>query len=378
MFFDNFINIPENKRTSLVKYFSIGIVLIYIVVFIALYLKAKEPFSAWTISDWLINYTDGGFKRRGLLGDVFFYIQDITGLKLQFQILIFQILGLSGILYGTFLYLKKYKVDLFYLCIIASPYILLFPALTVRNAGRREIVLILIMLWYSFAKKSKLNDTVLWVFYIIFLFIHEAGFFFLPFLLWINYSKWLKINIKYILSITIAAFVSIGIIYFFGGNVNEGESLSILKGRGVVFQKENIFDLEYYFDFNYVLQYKLSFLVHAVELIIMIFQMGFYVYLFKRESFYTYLFCNMICLLWVTPLYYLGIDWMRWNYIYSTLLFIVFTSYLSRNDSEMISFNNNPIKSSYLIFSGIFYLLVLLHLQHDTMIEWIQNYLTRS
>jgi hypothetical protein len=150
-------------------------------VFLALYLKAEEPFSAWTISDWLINYTDGGFKRRGLLGDVFFYIQDITGLKLQFQIFILQIVGLSGILYGTFLYLKKYKVDLFYLSIMASPYILLFPALTVRNAGRREIILILIMLWYSFAKRSKLNDGLLWVFYIIFLFIHEAGFFSFPF-----------------------------------------------------------------------------------------------------------------------------------------------------------------------------------------------------
>ncbi|MDH5035158.1 hypothetical protein [Chryseobacterium cucumeris] len=375
MLFDTLINIPENKERSLVKYFSIGIVLIYIGVFIALYLKAEEPFSAWTISDWLINYTDGGFKRRGLLGDVFFYIQDMTGLKLQFQIFILQIVGLSGILYGTFLYLKKYKVDLFYLSIMASPYILLFPALTVRNAGRREIILILIMLWYSFSKKSKLNDALLWIFYIIFLFIHEAGFFFFPFLLWINYSKWQKINSKYMLSIAIAAFASIGMIYFFGGNVNEGESLSILKSRGVVFQKENIFDLEYYFDFNYVIQYKLSFLVHAIELLVMIFQMGLYIYLFKKESLYNYLFCNMICIIWVAPLYYLGIDWMRWNYIYSTLLFVVFTSLLKTNDAEGISFNTNPIKSSYLIFSGVFYLLVLLHLQHDTMIEWIQNYL---
>jgi hypothetical protein len=84
-----------------------------------------------------------------------------------------------------------------------------------------------------------------------------------------------------------------------GGNVNQGESLSILKSRGVVFQKENIFDLEYYFDFNYVLLYKLSFLVHAIELLVMVFQMGLYIYLFKKESFYDYLFCNIICLLWL-------------------------------------------------------------------------------
>lgn len=374
MCFTSFINIPENNRKSLVKYFGVGVVLIYFGVFIALYMMAEEPLSGWTISDWLINYTDGGFKRRGFFGGILFWIQDLTGLKLQYQILIFQIIGLSGILYGTLLYLKKYTFDLFYLCIMASPYILLFPALTVRNAGRREMILILMMLWYSLAKRSKRNDLLLWLLYIIFLFIHEAGFFFLPFLIWMNYSKWQKINIKYILSIVVAAFASIGILYFFGGNVNEGKSLSILESRGVVFQRENIFDLEYYFDFNFVLQYKLSFLVHGIELIIMIFQMGFYIYLFKRESLYTYICCNIICFLWITPLYYLGIDWMRWNYIYSTLLFIVFTSFLNKNDSGMISFNDNPIKPAYLIFSGVFYLLILLHLQHDTMIKCIQNY----
>lgn len=375
MLFDIAINIPENKRGSLVKYFSIGVILIYIGVFIALYFMAEDPVSGWTISDWLVNYTDGGFKRRGLLGNVLFYIQDATGLKLQYQILIFQILCLSMILYGILLCIRKYTIDLFYLCIMVSPYILLFPALTIRNAGRREMILILIMLWYSFAKKSKLNDALLWIFFIIFLFIHELGLFFLPFLIWINYSKWEKINIRYILSLVIAAFICIGVIYFWGGNVNQGESLSILKSRGVVFQRENIFDLEYYFNFNFVLQYKLSFFIHGIELLIMIFQIGFYIYMFKRESLYTYIFCNIICLFWVAPLYYLGIDWMRWNYIYSTLLFIVFTSLLNANTSGTASFNNNPVKSSYLIFSGVFYLLILLHLQHDTMIKWIQTYL---
>ena len=375
MLFKRPVNIPENKRKSIVKYFSIGIILVYIGVFITLYCMAKNPVSGWTISDWLINYTDGGFKRRGLLGDFLFYIQDITGLKLQYQILIFQILGLSAILYGMFLYIKKYKVDFFYLCIMISPYILLFPALTIRNAGRREMILILMMLWYSFAKKSKFNDALLWVFYIIFLFIHELGFFFLPFLIWINYSKWKKINIKYILALTVSATACISIIYFLGGDVNSGESLPILKNRGVVFQRENIFDLEYYFDFNFVMQYKLSFLVHVIELFITISQMGLYIYLFKRKSLYTFICCNAISILWVAPLFYLGIDWMRWNYIYSTLLFIVFSSLLKVNDSDVIAFNNHSIKSSYLIFSLFFYFLILLHLQHDTMIEWIRNYL---
>lgn len=373
MLFNIPVTIQENKKKSILKYFCMGCILVYVGVFIALYFMAENPVSGWTISDWLINYKDGGFKRRGLLGNMLFLIQDVTGLKLQYQILIFQILGLSTILYGMFLYLKKYKIDLFYLCIMISPYILLFPALTIRNAGRREVILILMVLWYSFVKKSKLNDAILWILYIIFLFIHELGFFFLPFLIWINYSKWQKLNRKYILSLAAAAFVCIGVIYFLGGNVNGGASLSILKSRGVVFQRENIFDLEYYFDFNFVMQYKLSFLVHIIELLTTIFQMGFYIYLFKRKALYPFICCNIICIFWVAPLFYLGIDWMRWNYIYSTLLFIVFTSLLHVNNSNVISFNNNPVKFSYLILSVVFYFLILLHLQHDTMIDLVKS-----
>jgi len=37
--------------------------------------------SGWFIGDWLINYSDGGFKRRGLAGNLFFLLQNTRELN---------------------------------------------------------------------------------------------------------------------------------------------------------------------------------------------------------------------------------------------------------------------------------------------------------
>ena len=46
----------------------------------------------WTISEWLINY-QGGFTRRGFLGEVIFQLNKFTNLTLRETILLFQILS---------------------------------------------------------------------------------------------------------------------------------------------------------------------------------------------------------------------------------------------------------------------------------------------
>ena len=45
----------------------------------------------WTISEWLINY-QGGFTRRGLLGELIFKFSNTVGITLREAILTFQIL----------------------------------------------------------------------------------------------------------------------------------------------------------------------------------------------------------------------------------------------------------------------------------------------
>ncbi|MEG2333179.1 hypothetical protein, partial [Chryseobacterium sp.] len=38
----------------------------------------NQKSDGYILGDWLINYQDGGFKRRGLSGSFFFLIQDFT------------------------------------------------------------------------------------------------------------------------------------------------------------------------------------------------------------------------------------------------------------------------------------------------------------
>ena len=45
----------------------------------------------YVFTDWLINY-EGGFIRRGLLGQICFYISNVFNLDFKYVVLIFQIL----------------------------------------------------------------------------------------------------------------------------------------------------------------------------------------------------------------------------------------------------------------------------------------------
>ncbi len=73
--------------------------------------------NGFAFADWLINYQDGGFKRRGLLGTVFVFLYDSFSIKLQYSVFVVQ-----AIVYVLFFYflslLFKLKqtniIDVFY------------------------------------------------------------------------------------------------------------------------------------------------------------------------------------------------------------------------------------------------------------------------
>ncbi|MDY0932385.1 hypothetical protein [Chryseobacterium sp. CFBP8996] len=70
--------IKASKEIKLYAYLGFLLsVLAYVL--IQLYIKSKLPQISWTASDWLINYEDGGFKRRGLSGSFsVFYSRPIS------------------------------------------------------------------------------------------------------------------------------------------------------------------------------------------------------------------------------------------------------------------------------------------------------------
>ena len=92
----------------------------------------------WTISEWLINY-QGGFTRRGFLGEVIFQLNKFTNLTLRETILLFQILSYLIYFYLVFRLLKNSKIHLVFIFAIFSPIFVIYPIAEVEVLGRKEI-----------------------------------------------------------------------------------------------------------------------------------------------------------------------------------------------------------------------------------------------
>ncbi|MFY7815740.1 MAG: hypothetical protein ACOVRK_11210 [Chryseobacterium taeanense] len=98
-------------------YLLIAVTAVYTLVF-TYYYNFKDD--GYILADWLINYQDGGFKRRGLSGSFFFLLQDLTGLRLNYLVYFAQFLIISGF-FLMYTKLIRYKVtDLLYLSLLMS------------------------------------------------------------------------------------------------------------------------------------------------------------------------------------------------------------------------------------------------------------------
>ena len=86
--------------------------------------------------DWLINY-QGGFVRRGLVGEFFFQIFKITSIRLDFIVLFF-IFAFYIFFYKNFYeIIKKIKFNFINLLLIFSPLSFLYPIMEQKVSGRK-------------------------------------------------------------------------------------------------------------------------------------------------------------------------------------------------------------------------------------------------
>ena len=76
--------------------------------------------NGWQYSDWLINY-QGGFTRRGLIGEILFKIHQILSFRLEY-LLFFTVVILYLIFHiNLFKIIKNLKIQFIDLLIILSP-----------------------------------------------------------------------------------------------------------------------------------------------------------------------------------------------------------------------------------------------------------------
>ena len=90
-------------------YFKLYLTTLFIFASYFLVQKYNNPVE-WTISEWLINY-QGGFTRRGLIGDIIYKLNKSLNFTFRELILVLQIL--SYLIYYSLIYsyIKNLKIN---------------------------------------------------------------------------------------------------------------------------------------------------------------------------------------------------------------------------------------------------------------------------
>ena len=169
------------------KYLNLYISILF--VFSVFYLNGKYNVgNDSTVSEWLINY-EGGFIKRGLIGQLTIYISKLFDLSLRSSILFFQIL-IIGIYYLLLInFFKKIKFSKIILLSIFTPIFLLYPVAEIEVLGRKEVFIFSFFLIYL--TFNNFREKILYKIFILplLMLIWEPVIFFFTFWLIIDYME---------------------------------------------------------------------------------------------------------------------------------------------------------------------------------------------
>ena len=364
----NYSKIFNSKNILFILIFTVSIS--QLVKFYSFYIEYSE----WQYSDWLINY-QGGFIRRGLVGEILFKIYRIFNIDLDILVLI---TVFSLILFISFLLVKTINhinnnLDIL---IFLSPGFFLYPLMNSEVVGRKDILMISAIGFFCFfgnrIKKNFFLITL--IFFLILTSLSHTGFlFYSPYLIFIYYliMKKKKIHIsffkKIILSITLIFMFSL-ILFNQGNQLQVEEICNSIKmyilencsnqGQMVwlsgnldnyLFQKINI-------GYNF---YKTS-LIYIFSFLAVFFFLGLKIYNSKissqnKDIFFgrNPLFIFLLLFLFTGPVYIIGLDWGRYIYIsYSCCFFITIFCF-----KEKLLISNYDLK----LKKNLFILLVIVY-----------------
>ena len=311
----------------------------------------------YALADWLINFEDGGFKRRGLGGSFFLWLSRFTNVYVG-NLVYYFILFFYFLFFGlTWFYLKSKKINLQFWAILLTPSCFLFLVNDQYAFGRKEILLFTIgILYLILTQKNKIRE---WKYSIliaslifVFSFFHELIFFYLPYFVIIAYihSKQnnLQLPIKQLGLIVLSSFIPTVLIFFLGGDINQGQTWAVLKEYGV---KEAIMEgimswpkegfsgdkqnaLKFAGEHNYK-TYFISFSITYIPILLFVIKSKTTLLTLKN-----FVLVSLAALLFSWPIFFLTIDWGRWLNIHFIFIIFTFTLFLPSFNSE-----NNQVYS---------------------------------
>tara|TARA_B100001063_G_scaffold199334_1_gene192132 strand:- start:1284 stop:2456 length:1173 start_codon:yes stop_codon:yes gene_type:complete len=335
------------------RYFKIYISSIFILGIFFLSKKFLYP-TDWTTSEWLINY-QGGFVRRGFVGEFLFYIGNFIDLPLRYLVFVFEIIVYGLFLYFTYSFFNKQKLHYVLFIIFFSPVFLIYPLAENEILIRKEFLLFIFFIIYI---NKLINDKsfylylsvtlpilnliwdgiIFYLFFIFFLFLTKKN---------LNKKECFKFFISFI-----PYFISLVLIINTKSNP-AGFELMCLSIKEECFGAMLALDKSLMWNINYqVSRFDISYLARYVFLIIIIFAPFFFIKSknnaslniagFKiSKNLYLYTL-YILTILSILIFMIIGFDWGRWISIgYVMLTFTIF--YLIKID--FINIENSSIKS---------------------------------
>ena len=366
------IKIFKNKENKL---FFIYLSFLFICASIFLFNKHSVGNDS-TMSEWLINY-QGGFTRRGLLGEFAFKLALLFEAKIRFIIFLFQLFFYLIFLILIYNFIKNIKINFLLRFALYTPIFLLFPLAEIESLVRKETVIFIIFIIFLLLASNKYNkkycnNYILLIFPISF-FIWEPVIFFFPFIIFILYLKNFENNIKE--TILKVFFISLpSLIIFFsvifnplsaiGGEKMCEKLLTIFGERcymslGLLTSKSTIAQQFLIPKFEYIVRYILIIIVGFFPLFVLCANSKFYKkkinLIFKFKTF----FLILIILLCPIPVLFAAMyDWGRVvniSYTFSilTFLFLINNKYLQIYEGKFYLLIKNFLsykRYNYIIF----------------------------
>ena len=345
-----------------ISYFLISLSFIIVVNNTFRFYKNK---TSYEIGDWLINY-QGGFVRKGLVGEFIYQIYKFTEINPYLTVLILIILFYLIFYIIIFKYLNKLHINNYIIFALFSPLSFFFPVFNSKATGRKEILFISLLALVCFYL-PKINKKYYMYIYIGLLtliglthegFIFYFGYFLIPLIFIIKPESFRDIRYEAIL-ISLSSLILIFLTYKFSGNENQvidicnsiknfahqqcesfGQ-IATLKWdlKNYMSEKEGILLTKYfplYFFYGVISFLPLFFIYKKASLNVLI--------LNKKINPLILIFIPFI---FTIPVYYIALDWGRYLYTsyISSLIIILF---LIKNKIISLKFNEN-FKQNYLL-----------------------------
>jgi len=314
------------------KYLNLYILILFI--FSVFYLHGKYNVgNDSTVSEWLINY-EGGFTKRGLIGQIAIFISEFFNFSLRQSILFLQIFSI-GIYYLLLLnFLKTVIFNKIILLSIFTPIFLLYPVAEIEVLARKEIIIFSFFLIYltlkNFTQKNYFRVFLLpllmliWepvVFFFIFWFIID----YIEGIFQKNYKSSINYLLTFVPAILVGVYIALNPIseidhknmaIFLKENFNENcyMSCQLLLSKSKIYDHFKVSFI--LFNFEIFLRYSLIILIGFGPLFILIkFSQ------FKKLSYKTFIFLIVPQIL---VLFMMMSDWGRIVNIFYTFSIISF------------------------------------------------------